>query len=179
MRRSLLALLALCLVALTLPARADPAAYRLGPGDALRVTVFGEDDLSGGFTVDGSGRVALPLVGEVRLGGLSLPEAEAAVTALLADGYLRSPRVSIEVANFRPFYILGEVRTPGSYPYAAGMTVMTAVALAGGFTYRADEDDVEITAAARPGEPAPPPRRVGKDDVVLPGDVVRIGERFF
>lgn len=180
--RSAAAVLALVisLVVLVLPGQAQEApAYRLGAGDALRVTVFGEPDLSGGFTVDGAGRVALPLIGEVRVGGLTVPEAEAAVVAHLADGYLRHPRVAIEVTNYRPFYILGEVRAPGSYPYAAGMTVMSAVALAGGFTYRADEDDVTITAPGGEGDAASQAREAALADAVLPGDVILIGERFF
>ncbi|SOD97204.1 polysaccharide biosynthesis/export family protein [Caenispirillum bisanense] len=179
MRAVVAAVLLLCLLVLAPPVRAEAPAYRLGPGDALRLTVFGEDDLSGAFTVDGSGRVSLPLIGEVRFGGLTLPEAEAAVTARLADGYLKEPRVALEVTNYRPFYILGEVREPGSFPYAAGMTVMSAVALAGGFTYRADEDDIEITPGARDGSPAGPAQQATPETPVLPGDVVRIGERFF
>lgn len=149
-------------------------AYRLGPSDALKMTVFGEPDLSGTFSVDGRGKVALPLIGEVRVGSLTLPEAEAAIVERLADGYLKFPRVALEVVNYRPFYILGEVRNPGQYPYVEGMTVMKAVALAGGFTYRADEDDVEITAAG-----ASEAREVPTDTAVMPGDTIRIGERFF
>ncbi|WP_404379142.1 polysaccharide biosynthesis/export family protein [Caenispirillum salinarum] len=177
MRAVLLRIILIAAVLWLLPggAEADAArAYRLGASDALRVTVFDEPDLSGTFSVDGGGRLALPLIGEVRVGGLTLEEAEARIVARLADGYLKHPRVALEVANYRPFYILGEVRNPGQYPYAEGMTVMKAVALAGGFTYRADEDDVEITAAG-----APQARDVPPDTAVMPGDTIRIGERFF
>jgi polysaccharide export outer membrane protein len=157
------------------PAIADGGrSYRLGASDALKVTVFDEPDLSGTFSVDGGGRVALPLIGEVGVGGLTLREAEALIAGRLADGYLKHPRVALEVANYRPFYILGEVRNPGQYPFAEGMTVMKAVALAGGFTYRADEDDVEITPVGSRDA-----REVVPGAPVMPGDTVRIGERFF
>jgi polysaccharide export outer membrane protein len=154
----------------------DPAAaplYRLGGGDEVRVTVFGEDDLTSTYTVDGSGRLALPLIGAVSVGGLTTREAEARIAGRFADGYLRQPRVALEVLNYRPFYILGEVQTPGAYAYAEGLTVMGAVALGGGFTYRADEDDIQVSrdgAAARP---------MALDAAVLPGDVIRVEQRFF
>jgi polysaccharide export outer membrane protein len=151
------------------------AAYRLGTGDKVRVTVYGEADLSGEFVVDGSGFVRLPLVGQVLAAGRSVHEFEGDVAAKLSEGYLRSPRVSAEVVGYRPFFILGEVNKPGEYPYVNGMNVVTAVALAGGFTYRADEDDVYI-------------RRNGQAEVqysadektpVMPGDIIRVTERFF
>lgn len=182
-RRAALGALLILLVAVVTAAipgarAGDARDYRLGAGDAVKLTVFGEADLSGTFTVDGTGRLSLPLVGEVRVDALTLPEAEAAVIARLADGYLKQPRVALEVVNYRPFYILGEVRQPGSYAYAAGMTVMKAVALAGGFTYRADEDDVEITPTARDGTRGES-RAAGPQALVMPGDTIVIGERFF
>lgn len=165
----------LCLLLTTLPAMAleADAVYHLGPGDALRVTVWGEDDLSGSFTVDGSGRVALPLIGSVEVGGLDTVAAERAIAARFADGFLKHPRVSVEVTNFRPFYILGEVQKPGAYPFRSGLTVMGAVAVGGGFTYRADEDDIEIKRGE--GEPVDVPI----DATVLPGDVINVKQRFF
>lgn len=164
-----------CLVLLSVPVAAleANAVYRLGPGDALRVTVWGEDDLSGAFTVDGAGRVALPLIGSVEVGGLDTAAAEGAITARFADGFLKHPRVSVEVTNYRPFYILGEVQKPGAYPFRSGLTVMGAVAVGGGFTYRADEDDIEIKRGER--EPADVPM----DATVLPGDVINVKQRFF
>lgn len=148
-------------------------AYRLGPGDRVRVLVFGEEDLSGTFNIDGEGRIALPLVGTVTVGGLTAPDAENAIAARFAEGYLRDPRVAVEVLDRRPFYILGEVRTPGAYPYADGLTVLGAVAVAGGFTYRADEDDIEVTRGG--GEPQVLPTEA----VVRPGDVIRVRQRLF
>lgn len=171
--RILSGLLVLLLLAAPAIAQAERA-YTLGPGDAVKVTVFGEEDLSGTVSVDAAGRLALPLIGDVPVRDLTLPQAEAAVTARLADGYLKQPHVALEVVNYRPFYILGEVRNPGEYPYAAGMTVMKAAALAGGFTYRADEDDVEITTTDG-GDP----REAAVDSAVMPGDTIVVGERFF
>ncbi len=155
------------------PAQTD--GYRLGTGDKIRVIVYGEDDLSGEFQVDGSGTVRLPLIGQVTAAGRSVRDFEGDVTAKLADGYLRSPRVSVEVTNYRPFFILGEVNKPGEYPYVNGMNVVTAVALAGGYTYRADESDVYVR---RNGQPE---KEVSADErtQILPGDIVRVAERFF
>lgn len=153
--------------------------YELGPGDKLRVTVFGEEDLSGEFEVDGNGRISMPLIGAVDVNRQSLRQAESAIAEKLLDGYLRNPKVSVDVLNYRPFYILGEVNEPGSYPYRAGMTVLNAVVLAGGYTVRADEDDITLhrgTDATSPDDDGVP---VGQNTVVLPGDIVRVHERFF
>jgi polysaccharide export outer membrane protein len=149
--------------------------YRLGTGDKIRVTVYGEPDLSGEFQVDGSGFVRLPLVGQVSASGHTIREFEGDVAARLSEGYLRSPRVSAEVVNYRPFFILGEVNKPGEYPYVNGMNVVTAVALAGGFTYRADEGDVYIRRGGKPEEEYP----ADETTAVLPGDIIRVTERFF
>lgn len=152
------------------------SSYQLGSGDRVRVTVFGHKDLSGEFTVDGGGNVSLPLVGNVKAGGLSLRDFEGNIIAALKPDYLKNPRVSAEVLNYRPFYIIGEVKKPGSYPYVNGMTVVNAVALAGGYTYRARENQLLIIRAtdkSRTKEPA------NHDTAVLPGDVIEVPERFF
>lgn len=157
-------------------ASAEQTAYRLGSGDKIVVTVFGHEDLSGAFALDESGRIALPLAGEVALANKTLREAEAAVVARLQPDYLVNPRVSIQVENYRPFYILGEVKQPGSYDYVNGMTVVQAVAIAGGYTYRARQNRVSIQRARDPErrhQPANP------DTVVLPGDIVNVPERYF
>ena len=155
---------------------AERVEYRLGSGDQVRLIVFDEEGLSGEFIVDGGGRVSLPLVGEVAAGGLTLPEFEGAVVAALGDGYLNDPRVSAEVLNYRPFYILGEVEVAGEYPYTDGLTVMNAVATAGGFTYRANRHDVFIKRAGQGDFMRLPLNAV---TAVQPGDTIRIGERFF
>ncbi len=159
------------------PARlgTDPA-YRLGTGDKVRVIVYGEDDLGGEFDVDSSGLVRLPMIGPTQAGGLTVRDFEAAVAARLADGYLRDPRVSAEVTTYRPFYIIGEVNKPGEYAYVNGMNVVTAVALAGGFTYRADDSDVYIRRNGSRAEVEVP---ANEKTVINPGDIIRISERFF
>lgn len=167
----------LSLFLLTGVARAqEQSAYQLGSGDKLRVTVFGDEDLSGEFDLDGAGNFSMPLIGKVVAGGLTLDQAEDEVERLLLDGYLVNPRVSIEVLNYRPFYILGEVNSPGSYAYVSGMTVLNAVALAGGYTYRAREENVRITRASDPEKQEVP---VSITEVVLPGDIIRVPERHF
>ena len=150
--------------------------YRLGSGDRIRIMVYGEEDLSGEFEVDGSGAVSLPLVGEVPAAGLNLREFEDTVAAAYRDGYLVDPRVSVEVLNYRPFYILGEVRNPGKYPYVSGITILNAVAMAGGYTYRAREGQAEIVRA---GQTETVITKTPDVTLVMPGDVIRIPERFF
>lgn len=150
--------------------------YRLGPGDQLRVTVFGETDLTGQYVVSSQGNISFPLLGEVPAGGRTLAELTTEMTSRLREGFLRSPSVALEVTNYRPFFILGEVRTPGTYPYSANLTVVNAVATAQGFTYRADRRRVFIMHA---GESAERQYRLTTTTPVQPGDTVRIGERLF
>lgn len=153
-----------------------PVSYILGTGDSLRVTVFGQEDLSGEFEIDGTGEIAMPLIGEVEALGKSTTEVAEIITTRLADGYLIEPRVSVDVTNYRPYYILGEVRTPGEYPYNSGLTVRNAVASAGGFTYRANEKIVFIKPFEGTEELA---IRLDSRVQVQPGDTIRIGERLF
>ena len=155
---------------------ASEAPYRLDAGDKLRVTVFGEMDLSGEYEVDGSGLIRLPLVGEVQAGGLGLHEFEDRVKSALERGYLKNAKVSAEVINYRPFYIYGQVNKPGQYAFINGMSVLNAVALAGGYTYRANESDVYVRRKGVGKEEAVPADETTK---VYPGDVIRVRERFF
>jgi polysaccharide export outer membrane protein len=150
--------------------------YLLGPADKVRVTVYGEPSLSGEFFVTGSGLMSLPLIGEIKAGGMTVGQFQVAVQKALSDGYLKDPRVSAEVLTFRPFYILGEVEKPGTYPYTSGLTVLNAVATAGGFTYRADKKNVWIK---HNGETTENKSELTPSIVVAPGDTIRIGERFF
>lgn len=149
--------------------------YRLGSGDKLRVIVFGEQDLSGEFDVTGSGKVSLPLIGQVQAAGKTLSEFAQEVGNELKQGYLTNPKISIEVLNYRPFYIIGEVDKPGQYPYTNGMTALNAIAVAGGFTYRANHDRVFITR----GDATEAEHPANQSVRVLPGDIVRVPERFF
>lgn len=150
--------------------------YRLGPGDKVRLIVFGEESLSGQFVVSGNGKVSLPLVGDVDAASLTVGEFQEEVVAALRQGYLKEPRVSAEVLTYRPFYILGEVNKPGEYPYSSGLTVLNAVATAGGFTYRAQTKRVYIRRHSETNEK---PYDLQSETPVSPGDTIRIGERFF
>lgn len=150
--------------------------YRLGPGDEIRVMVYGHTDLSGEFEVDGMGRVSLPLIREVNAEGLTPRELEQAITDKLKPDFLKNPKVSVDVLNYRPFYIFGEVKKPGSYAYVNGMTVVNAIALAGGYTYRAKENNVLIIRAKDVDREK---NSADHDTIVLPGDVIEVPERFF
>jgi protein involved in polysaccharide export with SLBB domain len=150
--------------------------YFLDVGDKLRLIVFGEADLGGEFVVDGSGNVRLPLIGEVRAAGLPLPEFENSVKQALEKGYLKQARVSAEVIGYRPFYILGQVNKPGEYGFVNGMNVLTAIALAGGYTHRASESNVFIRRKGSSEERAAPADQTTR---VMPGDIIRVRERFF
>ena len=154
----------------------EAADYQLASGDRLRLVIYDENDLSGDYVVDGEGHVSLPLVGEIRAGGLTVSDFRQSVRDRLMAGYLKDPRVSIEVLQYRPFFILGEVSRPGTYPYQAGLTVLNAVATAEGFTYRANERVVYIR---REGEEAEKRYPLTSTTPVRPGDTIRIGERFF
>lgn len=152
------------------------AVYRLGPGDQLHIIVYGETDLTGDYTVSPVGTIAFPLVGEVPANGLTPDQMSQAIAARLEDGFMRHPQVSSAIASYRPFFILGEVARPGTYPFSAALTVRGAVAVAGGFTYRANEHRVFIKHA---GEEVEQSYRLDAATLVQPGDTIRIGERFF
>lgn len=151
------------------------AAYTMGPGDKLRINVFRHEDLSGDFTLDGAGKFAMPLVGEIDALGLTTTELQQRIEQKYAKGYLVDPQVSIQVTNYRPFYILGEVNKPGQYEYVNGMTMLNAVALAGGFTYRAAQDSVTVKRGGANAAPV----TVAADTPILPGDIIEVPERFF
>ena len=150
--------------------------YQLGAGDHVRVIVFGQPDLTGEFEVNGSGQIAFPLIGNIGAGGLSASQLETRIASELKPDYLRDPHVSVEVMTYRPFYIVGEVNNPGNYAYTNGMTVINAVAMAGGFTYRAKEDDFYITRA---GDPSSAKQDAEQQTKVHPGDVITVRERWF
>lgn len=167
----------LLLLLLSVPAiAADGNEYRLGTGDRLRVTVFGDDQLSGEFQVSAAGTIAMPLIGEVGARGRTTSELEGLVAERLKQDYLKNPKVSVEVIDYRPFYILGEVKNPGSYPYVNGMRVVNAIALAGGFTYRARESRMTIK---RDIDGQLQEMDADQGTAVMPGDVIEVPERFF
>jgi polysaccharide export outer membrane protein len=150
--------------------------YHLGPGDQLHIIVYGETDLTGDFTVSPVGTIAFPLIGEVPANGLTPDQMSQAIVDRLSQGYMRHPQVSAAIASYRPFFILGEVARPGTYPFSAALTVRGAVAVAGGYTYRANEGRVFIKHA---GEQREQSYRLDASTLVQPGDTIRIGERFF
>ncbi len=150
--------------------------YRLGPGDQLHIIVYGETDLTGDFTVSPVGTIAYPLVGEIPANGLTPDQLSQAIADRLSQGYMRHPQVSSAIAAYRPFFILGEVARPGTYPFSAALTVRGAVAVAGGFSYRANQRRVFIKHAGEEQERAYP---LDASTLVQPGDTIRIGERFF
>lgn len=150
--------------------------YRLGAGDRVRVTVFGEPSLTGEFQVSSAGMISMPLVGDLVAVNLTVSDFQRSVENALKGGYLLEPRVSAEVLTYRPFFVLGEVSSPGTYPYTAGLTVLNAVATAGGFTYRANTGRVFIRRANASSEEV---FRLTSETRVAPGDTIRIGERLF
>lgn len=152
--------------------------YLLGIGDRIRITIYNETTLTGEYLVRGDGNISFPLLENIRAAGVQVPDLQTEIKERLADGYVLDPKVSIEVINYRPFYIMGEVARPGEYPFSMGLTLQNAVAVAGGYTYRANtrrvflkrvEDPKEILINISDGRPLP----------IMPGDTVRIGERFF
>lgn len=161
-------------VGLSASARAQ-AGYRLGTGDKLKVTVFGEEDASGEYEVDATGAISARLIGRVIVKGRTVSEVEQMlIDQYRSRGFFRNPRISIELTNLRPFFILGEVEKRGSYPYVNGLTVAQAVAIAGGYTYRASRTHITIQRVGT-GKEEP----VTESTPVYPGDIIRVPERFF
>jgi polysaccharide export outer membrane protein len=154
------------------------APYTLGPGDKLRITVFGEETLTGEYGVTGAGEVSFPLIGNIPAAGRTVEDLQTELAAKLGNGFLADPRVSAEIINYRPYYILGEVARPGQYDFAVGLTIEQAVAAAGGFTYRANSRKVFLKRATETRERLVDLRE-SPSFPVRPGDTIRIGERFF
>ncbi len=150
--------------------------YELDAGDKIRLSVFGEEELSGEFVVSGAGLLSIPLAGDIPAKGRTITDIQRAVEESLRARYILNPQVSAEVLTYRPFYVLGEVNKPGTYPYAAGLTVLNAVATAGGFTYRGDDSRVYIR---RDGSLREEAFSLTSSLQVAPGDTIRIAERLF
>jgi len=165
----------IALFAFTVPSPASAqAGYKLGPGDKIKVTVFGEEDASGEYEIDGTGAISVRLLGRFEVKGMTLADVEKTlVDQYRSRGFFKNPRISIELTNLRPFFILGEVEKRGSYPYVNGLNVAQAVAIAGGYTYRASRTRITVQHLGGKEESAT------EDTAVQPGDVVRVPERFF
>jgi polysaccharide export outer membrane protein len=148
--------------------------YQLDSGDRLRVVVFGQPDLSNTYVVDQAGAISMPLIGTVPARGSTTALIEADIAARLRNGFLRSPDVSAEVDRYRPFFVMGEVGAGGQYPFVPGMTVQQAIAVAGGFTVRADKASVQVTRSIG-GRIAT--ARLKMSDPLLPGDTLHVRER--
>ena len=150
--------------------------YRLGIGDKVKVTVFGETDLSGQYEIGATGALSLPLIGEISAKGAGVKDLRDAIVDRLKVGYLKDPKVSVEILTYRPFYVHGEVRTGGEIAFKNGVTIRDAVAIAGGYTYRANHDYVLLIREGTAQEV-----RVSLPSTygVMPGDNIRVPERFF
>jgi polysaccharide export outer membrane protein len=147
--------------------------YQLGSGDRLAIKVLGADELAGEYNVQDDGTIRVLMIGKVRAAGATPEELEAAIAQKLKSGrYITNPQVNVSVVSYRPFYILGEVARPGGYPYASGMRVLSAVASAQGYTYRANQDYVIIT---RNGVD----ERADVFSSIQPDDIIRVPERYF
>jgi protein involved in polysaccharide export with SLBB domain len=150
--------------------------YKLGTGDQLQVSVFGQPDLSGKFEVDGNGNITLPLIGPEKAEGKTVNEVQQSVTTEFNKSFLVNAKVSVQVLNYRPFYILGEIGKPGSYPYVSGLTLRQAIAIAGGYTRRARETPLRVIRAGKDSNEA---EDAMPDDPVLPGDTINVERRIF
>src|SRR3954453_23846030 len=159
-----------------LPPAAAAGSYTLGPNDRIRLKVYGEADITGEYEGDSNGQVSIPLSGHVTAAGLTTKQLERSIKSALEKGIVRDPRVNVEIALYRPYYILGEVKKGGEFPYRLGLTVMDAVASAGGFTYRANENKVYLR---RSGAAAEEVYALDSPVPVFPGDNIRVPERYF
>jgi polysaccharide export outer membrane protein len=149
--------------------------YRIGVGDKLKVSVFGEENLSGQFEVSAIGQISMPLIGEMPAKGLAIHEFRESIARKLSEGYLKNPKVTVEMLNYRPIFVHGEVKNGGEFTYKNGVGLRDVIAMAGGYTYRANQSYLYI---GREGEPDVAVQ-MPADVPVLPGDNIRIPERFF
>lgn len=157
-------------------AGASDSTYKLGVADKIQINIFNQPDLSGEYQLDGEGRIFMPLIGRVEAVGLTAAELERMLVDKLKPDYLVNPKIFIQVGIYKPYYLVGEALGTGPFPYVSGMTYLQAIANAGGFTYRAKRDVVYVTRA---DDPTQTETKLGVDEKVQPGDIVRIAERLF
>lgn len=156
--------------------RTAAADYRLGPNDRTRIIVFGQPTLTGEFVLDGNGVLAYPLIGNVDARGMTPSELQAIIAQRLDKDWVHNPSVSVEVSTRRPFYVVGEVQKPGSYPFVTDMSVLNAIATAGGQTYRANMSDFYIK---RKQDGRVVRVQATQESLLNPGDTVVVRERYF
>ena len=149
---------------------------KLQPGDKITVYVYGEDKLSGEYQLNQSGQISLPLAGTIEAKGLTQSELEQALAKKFRSEYLKQPKVTVTIASLQPYYVMGEVEKPGEFAYKSGLNVLTALAIAGGPTYRASRSTVQIQ---RRGENSMREYPISASVPILPGDVVKVPERYF
>jgi polysaccharide export outer membrane protein len=157
-------------------AAGPPHEYRLGPGDRVALTVFGQADLSTAATVSPTGKLAFPLIGDIPAGGRTLDQVQDTTRQILASGLLVNPRLSMEIVTYRPFYITGEVARPGSYPFVPGLDIRQAIAIAGGPTRRANSASFMVTRGTGADRVA---EVLDLDSPVEPDDTIDVGRRWF
>lgn len=150
--------------------------YRLGPGDHILISVFGEEDLSMDFRLNDTGRLNYPFLGELQLEGLTVTELEQTITRGLMGPYLIDPDVTVSIKEYRPFFLNGEVMKPGGIPYQPGLTLEKAIALGGGFTERASRKKISVVRAGNPNAAAEP---IQLADRIYAGDVITVRQSFF
>ncbi len=150
--------------------------YRLGPNDVIEMIVINDAKIDGNFTVDGNGNINLPYINEINVNALSLVEAQQKIIDAYKDGYFFDPKITLRIKTFRPFYLVGEIQSPGEYEYEENISILKAVAAAGGFTYRADRQDIKII---RNIGKVPHVVMADRFTKIMPGDVVEIEEKLF
>jgi len=158
------------------PTQTVDSGYKLGPLDKVRINIFNQEELSGEYQLDGNGQFSMPLIGAVDANGLTAAELEALLVSRYKPDYLVNPRIFIQVGNYRPYYLMGEVATKGAFPYQPGLTYLEAIANAGGFTYRAKDNYVYVI---RGDDPEQEEIKLSIDEEVQPGDIIRVAERLF
>jgi len=155
--------------------------YTLAAGDVLNISAAEAEDISGDYTLGDNGEIDLPMIGRINLNGMTLAQSDQLITELYANGYLVNPDISLQLENYRPFFIMGEISNPGKYDYEEGLTVLNAVAIAGGFTYRANQNQFEIVRRQNPNDEIGT-RKLTQQSLstsLQPGDTVYVKERLF
>ena len=158
------------------PVRGSDGPYMLGPGDRIRLKVYDDSNLTGEYEVNNAGHVSIPLVGQVRASGSTTTQLEKTIADRMRGKIAQDPKINVEIASYAPFYIFGEVKKAGVYPYQPGITVAGAIATAGGLTYRADENTIYLQHS---GSRQQQVVRLGVPQRIYPGDNIRVGERMF